>query len=112
MADRPSSRAPKGRGDRCLEVLCEVAPVRINLSDQPEFLPAGASFDLFLPSGSIRGTRNDVALVEGRDCRYVIAMMSRDCNDRRFYVDNEAAVLLADVSALIYGYFGAGRGRK
>jgi len=62
-------------------------------------------------SGSIRGTRNDVALVEGRDCRYVIAMMSRDCKDRRFYVDNEAAVLLADVSALIYGYFGAGRGR-
>jgi len=38
--------------------------------------------------------------------------MSRDCKDRRFYVDNEAAVLLADVSALIYGYFGAGRERR
>src|SRR5207302_522350 len=59
-----------------------------------------------------RGARSTPAdLGEGRDCRYVIAMMSRDCKDRRFYVDNEAAVLLADVSALIYGYFGAGRGR-
>ena len=62
-------------------------------------------------SGSIRGTRNDVALVEGRGCRYVISMMSRDCKDRRFYVDNEAAVLLADVSGLIYRYFTTGRER-
>jgi beta-lactamase class A len=56
-------------------------------------------------SGAIRGTRNDVALVERGDLRYVIAMMSRDCTDRRFYVDNEAAVLLADVSALIDAHF-------
>ncbi len=56
-------------------------------------------------SGSVRGTRNDVALVAGRTCRYVIAMMSRDCTDRRFYVDNEAAVLLATVSGLIYAHF-------
>jgi len=62
-------------------------------------------------SGSIRGTRNDVALVESPKCRYVIAMMSRDCTDRRFYVDNEAAVLLADVSALVYEHFSTGRGR-
>jgi len=52
-------------------------------------------------SGAIRGTRNDVALVERRNSRYVIAMMTRDCADRRFYVDNEAAVQLANVSALI-----------
>lgn len=62
-------------------------------------------------SGSIRGTRNDVALVESRDCRYVIAMMSRDCADRRFYVDNEAGVLLANVSALVYAHFSKG-GRR
>src|SRR5207245_11550057 len=63
-------------------------------------------------SGSIRGTRNDVALVESPKCRYVIAMMSRDCVDRRFYVDNEAAVLLAEVSALVYEHFSTGRGRR
>lgn len=56
-------------------------------------------------SGAIRGTRNDVALVERPGLRYVIAMMSADCRDRRFYVDNEAAVLLADVSGLIYEHF-------
>jgi beta-lactamase class A len=56
-------------------------------------------------NGSIRGTRNDVALVERDTLRYVIAMMSRDSRDRRFYVDNEAALLLADVSGLVYEYF-------
>jgi len=56
-------------------------------------------------SGSIRGTRNDVALVEREGLRYVIAMMSRDCADRRFYVDNEAAVLLAETSALVDAHF-------
>lgn len=34
-------------------------------------------------------------------------MMSRDCADRRFYADNEAAVLLADVAALVDGHFRA-----
>lgn len=63
-------------------------------------------------SGAVRGTRNDVALVERRDCRYVIAMMSRDCADRRFYVDNEAGVLLAEVSALVYAHFSQGRERR
>ncbi len=59
-------------------------------------------------SGAIRGTRNDVALVERGDLRYVIAMMSRDCADRRFYIDNEAAVLLAEVSALVHSHFRGG----
>jgi len=56
-------------------------------------------------SGSIRGTRNEVGLVEALGARYVIAMMSRGCADQRFYPDNEGALLLADVSALIYGNF-------
>jgi beta-lactamase class A len=59
-------------------------------------------------SGAIRGTRNDVALVERGDLGYVIAMMSRDCTDRRFYVDNEAAMLLADVTTLIDAHFRQG----
>jgi beta-lactamase class A len=61
-------------------------------------------------SGSIRGTRNDVALVERPGLRYVISMMSRDSADRRFYVDNEAALLLADVSGLVYEHFCRGAG--
>lgn len=56
-------------------------------------------------SGSIRGTRNDVGLVEAHGRRYVIAMMSKGCTDLRFYHDNEAAVLLPKVSAAIYHHF-------
>lgn len=56
-------------------------------------------------SGAIRGTRNDVALVERKNLRYVIVLMSRECADRRFYVDNEASVLLADVSGFIDTHF-------
>lgn len=59
-------------------------------------------------SGSIRGTRNDVALVEDDKLRYVIAMMSRGCADRRFYVDNEAALLLSEISGFVYSYFRRG----
>ena len=56
-------------------------------------------------SGSIRGTRNDVGYVKAHGHRYVIAMMSKGCTDPRFYVDNEGALLLADVSAVIYRHF-------
>jgi beta-lactamase class A len=57
-------------------------------------------------SGSIRGTRNDVGVVSARGRRYVIAMMSKGCADPRFYHDNEAALLLPQVSAAIYRHFG------
>ncbi|HEX4841307.1 MAG TPA: serine hydrolase [bacterium] len=71
--------------------------------DYDGFLEAGVEpvVTVASKSGAIRGTRNDVALVERRNSRYVIAMMTQDCADRRFYVDNEAAVLLANVSALV-----------
>jgi beta-lactamase class A len=56
-------------------------------------------------SGSVRGTRNDVGLVTARGRRYVIAMMSKGCTDQRFYQDNEAALLLPQISAAIYQQF-------
>jgi len=73
------------------------------IADYDGFLEAGVESVVTVASksGAIRGTRNDVALVERADSRYVIALMTRDCADRRFYVDNEAAVLLANVSALM-----------
>lgn len=77
------------------------------IADYDGFLEAGVEpmVTVASKSGAIRGTRNDVALVEGRDSRYVIAMMTKDCADRRFYLDNEAAVLLANVSALVYEHW-------
>jgi beta-lactamase class A len=61
-------------------------------------------------SGSIRGTRNDVGLVTAHGRRYVIALMSRGCADPRFYQDNEAALLLPRVSAVVYRHFLGGAG--
>jgi beta-lactamase class A len=58
-------------------------------------------------SGSIRGSRNDVGLVEAGGRRYVVAMMSKGCTDLRFYQDNEASVLLPKVSAATYRHFTA-----
>ncbi len=59
-------------------------------------------------SGSVRGTRNDVGYVRAHGRRYVIAMMSKDCTDLRFYQDNEASVLLPRVSAAVYRYVASG----
>jgi beta-lactamase class A len=53
-------------------------------------------------SGWIRGVRNDVALVWAPKATYVLSMYSQDCQDRRFYVDNEGALLLARVSQAVY----------
>ena len=55
-------------------------------------------------SGSIRGHRHDVAHVEGRGIRYVVALMSRDCADLRFWVDNEAQLCLAQVARAVHDY--------
>ncbi|MFZ5814960.1 MAG: serine hydrolase [Bacillota bacterium] len=56
-------------------------------------------------SGAIRGTRNEVGLVEARGRRFLLCIMSRGCADRRFHPDNEASLLLAEVSALLYRHF-------
>jgi beta-lactamase class A len=71
------------------------------------FLEAGKppAITVASKSGSIRGTRNDVGLVTAFGHRYVISMMSKGCADRRFYQDNEAAVLLPRVSAAVYRHF-------
>ncbi len=57
-------------------------------------------------SGWIRGVRNDVALIWAPRTNYVLSMFSRDCKDRRFYVDNEGSRTLAQVSLAIYEAWG------
>ena len=59
-------------------------------------------------SGSILGHRHDAALVEGQGLRYVIVLMSRDCQDTRFTVDNEASVCLAHAARAVHDHI-AGR---
>ncbi|MGE5673731.1 MAG: serine hydrolase [Mycobacterium leprae] len=53
-------------------------------------------------SGWVRGVRNDVALITTPRVQYVLSMFSKDCQDRRFYHDNEASVALARVSQAVY----------
>lgn len=64
------------------------------------------AFTVASKSGSVRGVRNDVGLFQSRGRRWVFAVMSRDCADRRFVVDNEAMVKLPTLSAAVAAYFG------
>lgn len=57
-------------------------------------------------SGWIRGVRNDVALIRTPRAQYVLAMFSKDCADRRFYLDNEGSIALARVSQAVYEAWG------
>lgn len=58
-------------------------------------------------SGWVRGVRNDVALVRSPRSTYVLSMFSQDCQDRRYYPDNEGSLALARVSEAVYHAWGA-----
>ena len=58
-------------------------------------------------SGSLKGVRNDAAYVRGPGVRYAIALMSKDCQDVRFNIDNEANLVLARLAADIHHHFAA-----
>jgi hypothetical protein len=50
--------------------------------------------------------RNDAAYVKGPGVRYAIALMSGDCADQRFNVDNEANLVLARLASAVHDHFG------
>jgi beta-lactamase class A len=56
-------------------------------------------------SGSVEGVRNDAGLVRTPWGNYVIALMSEDCKDLRFHVDNEAMMVLPEVSRAVFDHF-------
>jgi beta-lactamase class A len=55
-------------------------------------------------SGSLRGVRHDVAYVVGPRLRYVVALMSKGCKDRRFWPDNEATLCLARAARVVHDH--------
>lgn len=59
-------------------------------------------------SGSWDGVRNIVGYVRGSETCYVVCLMSKDCQDPRFHVDNEAMVLLPRLSRVIFDAFSGG----
>ncbi|MCL5014108.1 MAG: class A beta-lactamase-related serine hydrolase [Firmicutes bacterium] len=56
-------------------------------------------------SGSLQGVRNDVGIVTTPWGDYVVAILSEKAKDLRFHVDNEALVILPELSRIIFDYF-------
>ena len=68
------------------------------------FLPEGTK--TATKSGQIVGVRNDVGFVTPPDGRtYAVALASRGCRDERYSFENEAVLLLARASRLVYDHF-------
>ena len=55
--------------------------------------------------GMLAGTTNDVAIVTLPSLRYVLVIFTKDCRDLRFGPDSEGALLVAQISRLIYDHF-------
>jgi len=55
-------------------------------------------------NGSVRGVRNDVALVRGNGLAYVIALLSQGCQDLRYSPDNEATLCLARIARAVHDH--------
>ena len=56
-------------------------------------------------TGSIRGVRNNAALIYTRDFTYAVALLSKGSQDPRRTPDNEGRVVLQEVSGLVYRHF-------
>lgn len=56
-------------------------------------------------SGSLRGVRNDAGVIVRGGSGYVLAIMTKDCPDRRFHPDNLGSMVVSEVSKLLYDHF-------
>lgn len=59
------------------------------------------------PDGTHHHVRSDVAIVTGKNLKYVIAIFARDVQDTGWGVDNDALTTAARISALVYERFRA-----
>ena len=57
------------------------------------------------PDGTHRHVRGDAAIISGPGLRYVIAIFARQVEDTRRSVENDAVVMAARVSRVIYDHF-------
>ncbi|HXM53783.1 MAG TPA: serine hydrolase [Candidatus Dormibacteraeota bacterium] len=70
----------------------------------PDGRPLRRSWRVASKNGSVRGVRNDVALVRGNGLSYVVILMSRDCRDLRYSPDNEATLCLARIARAVHDH--------
>jgi beta-lactamase class A len=86
----------------------------------PRLLPSDDSVEIGNKTGTdqekqpdangVRGqVRSDAAIVTGPGLRYVIAIYTRQVEDARWTIDNDALVTGARISRLVYDYFSKGR---
>lgn len=52
--------------------------------------------------GAVRGVRNEVGVVTHGDDAFALAIMTRDCPDLRFHVDNAGALCVSAVARSLY----------
>jgi len=65
----------------------------------------GSRVQIASKSGSITGVRNDIGIIWGPTVTYAVAMMTTNCNDERFYPDNEGQLTVARISEEIFDYY-------
>lgn len=77
----------------------------------PEFIRVGPapesepSVTIAAKSGAITGCRHEVAAVWKGGRGYVIAVMTKDCEDPRFHEDNEGQILVGKLAGAVHRFF-------
>lgn len=71
----------------------------------PDTAEGGVGPVIASKSGWIRGVRNEAGVVEAGERRYALAIMTKDCPDRRFHLDNRGSLVVSKVSRLLYQRF-------
>lgn len=65
----------------------------------------GSGIRIASKSGSIVGVRNEVAVISRAGKEYVVAIMTSDCRDERFWPDNPGLLAIARVNAHLHDRF-------
>lgn len=75
-----------------------------NLVRYIQFNPYGDDKQAWVASktGGSSGTRNESGIVHTKNGAHIVAVMSKECKDELWTPDNEATVMVATVSKLIY----------
>lgn len=72
----------------------------------PRLLPPGTA--VAHKTGEVDATRNDCGIVYARDHPFVFCALTNENADRRWVADNQALVLVAELSRLVYDAVAAG----
>jgi beta-lactamase class A len=96
----------------CEQILTIMKKVQFPMTPRffPEFLqfraPTGdLPVSIAAKTGAIEGCRHEVAAVWKGSRGYVMAIMTRDCQDPRYHLDNEGELVVGRLAAALHQYF-------